>query len=72
MTLKRDFRLLLKPYYVINVIMSIGYVVAKKTPMVCNFLFPSSRPLCELDSVSLYFTFDALLLIYEGWLLVLI
>lgn len=50
MTLKRDFKLLLKPYYVINIIMSIGYIIAKKIPIVCTSLFPSSKPLCELDS----------------------
>lgn len=30
--------------------MSLGYVLAKKTPGVCAFLFPNSNPLCELDS----------------------
>ncbi|XP_073986554.1 thioredoxin-related transmembrane protein 2 homolog [Rhodnius prolixus] len=50
MTFKRDLALLLKPYYVINILMSIGYVLAKKMPGLCTFLFPSSTPACELDS----------------------
>lgn len=50
MAFKRDIKLLLKPYYIINILMSVGYVVAKKTPPLCNFLFPTSKPLCELDS----------------------
>lgn len=55
MTFKRDLALLLKPYYVINILMSIGYVLAKKMPGLCTFLFPSSTPACELDSVRYIF-----------------
>ncbi|XP_066907526.1 thioredoxin-related transmembrane protein 2 homolog [Halyomorpha halys] len=50
MALKRDLKLLLKPYYIINLLMSLGYLVAKKMPGVCNILFSSAKPVCELDS----------------------
>ncbi|KAL1124557.1 hypothetical protein AAG570_001181 [Ranatra chinensis] len=50
MAFKKDLRLLFKPYYLINIILSLGYIVAKKTPGICSLLFPKSDPLCELDS----------------------
>lgn len=50
MSLKKDIRLLLKPYYYVNIVLSISYLVAKKLPIVCTFLFPHSETQCELDS----------------------
>jgi len=52
MSIKKDFILLFKPYYLFNILLSLSYLVAKKMPFVCNILFPSSSPQCELDSVS--------------------
>lgn len=42
--------LLLKPYYLVNIILSLSYIVAKKFPFLCGILFPNSHPQCELDS----------------------
>lgn len=50
MTLKKDLILLLKPYYFVNIFLSVSYVFAKKLPMLCWFLFPTSYPQCELDT----------------------
>lgn len=52
MSLKRDLILLLKPYYFVNIILSLSYLAAKKLPIFCNVIFPSSAPQCELDTVS--------------------
>ena len=51
MSFKKDLKLLLKPYYYVNIILSVSYVVAKKLPFVCTFMFPHSEAQCELDSV---------------------
>ncbi|XP_039762378.1 thioredoxin-related transmembrane protein 2 homolog [Pararge aegeria] len=48
MSFKKDLRQLLKPYYWVNIILSITYVVSKRTPLICNFLFPEAD--CELDT----------------------
>jgi hypothetical protein len=52
MSFKKDLILLLKPYYLVNILLSLSYVAAKKIPILCNILFPSASPQCELDSVS--------------------
>ncbi|XP_060809306.1 thioredoxin-related transmembrane protein 2 homolog [Amyelois transitella] len=48
MSFIKDFRQLLKPYYWINILLSISYVTCKRTAVICNFLFPNTD--CELDS----------------------
>lgn len=48
MAFHKDLRQLLKPYYWINILLSISYVISKRTNLICNFLFPDSD--CELDS----------------------
>ncbi|XP_061725718.1 thioredoxin-related transmembrane protein 2 homolog [Cydia pomonella] len=48
MSFKQDLRQLLKPYYWVNILLSISYVTAKRTGVICNFLFPDVD--CELDS----------------------
>lgn len=53
MKISKDLRLLLKPYYYINIILSLSYIVAKKLPVLCSSLFPSSETVCEFDSVSI-------------------
>lgn len=51
MTIKQDLVLLIKPYYWINIILSISYLVAKKAPYVCSYMFPIKEgDACELDS----------------------
>lgn len=50
MTFKRDLSLLTKPYYWVNILLSISFLVAKKMPGVCSYLFPSKEDECELDS----------------------
>lgn len=50
MTLKKDLVLLFKPYYFVNILLSLSYILAKKFPMSCWLLFPASYPQCELDS----------------------
>ncbi|XP_053623493.1 thioredoxin-related transmembrane protein 2 homolog [Plodia interpunctella] len=48
MSLNKDLRQLLKPYYWVNILLSISYVTCKRTAVICNFLFPNAE--CELDS----------------------
>lgn len=48
MSFKGDLRQLLKPYYWVNILLSISFVSCKRTAIICNFLFPDVD--CELDS----------------------
>lgn len=52
MSLKKDLVLLLKPYYWVNIILSLSYLIAKKTPYLCTRLFTVTKEAgeCELDS----------------------
>ncbi|XP_049840612.1 thioredoxin-related transmembrane protein 2 homolog [Schistocerca gregaria] len=50
MSFKKDLILLLKPYYSINILLSLSYILCKKVPFVCGILFPGSYPQCELDT----------------------
>ncbi|KAJ9589593.1 hypothetical protein L9F63_017178 [Diploptera punctata] len=50
MSFKQDLILLLKPYYLVNILLSLSYLVAKKTPLLCNIVFPSAASQCELDT----------------------
>lgn len=52
MAFKDDLILLLKPYYFVNILLSLSYLAAKKLPFVCNIVFPTAILQCELDSVS--------------------
>ncbi|XP_044261327.1 thioredoxin-related transmembrane protein 2 homolog [Tribolium madens] len=47
MSIKADFKQLLKPYYLFNIILSLSYVILKRTPGVCNYLFHVEE--CEFD-----------------------
>lgn len=49
MGFKKDFVLLAKPYYWVNVVLSLSYLLAKKAPGICSYLFTSSESQCELD-----------------------
>ncbi|XP_023949986.2 thioredoxin-related transmembrane protein 2 homolog [Bicyclus anynana] len=48
MSISKDLRQLLKPYYWVNILLSVTYIVCKRTVIICNILFPESD--CELDS----------------------
>lgn len=51
MTLKKDLNLLLKPYYWVNILLSLSYIIAKRGPYVCSYLLPAeANGECELDS----------------------
>lgn len=50
MTFKKDLSLLMKPYYWVNILLSISFLVAKKMPGVCTYLFPGAEEECEMDS----------------------
>ncbi|XP_046675508.1 thioredoxin-related transmembrane protein 2 homolog [Homalodisca vitripennis] len=50
MKISKDIRLLFKPYYYVNIILSLSYIVSKKLPFLCSFIFPSSESQCEFDS----------------------
>jgi len=52
MSFKKDFILLLKPYYFVNILLSASFIGAKKLPFLCSILFPTASPQCELDTVS--------------------
>lgn len=47
MSLKKDIKLLFKPYYFVNILLSLSYIVLKRTPGVCNYLFNVEE--CEFD-----------------------
>ncbi|XP_076232211.1 thioredoxin-related transmembrane protein 2 homolog isoform X2 [Calliopsis andreniformis] len=47
MPFKKDLRLLVKPYYVINILLSVSYIIAKRIPIICNYVFAQAE--CELD-----------------------
>ncbi len=48
---KTDLKQLLRPYYVLNIVMSLSFLALKMTPPFCRWLFsPSeSNGSCELD-----------------------
>lgn len=51
MGIKKDLVLLVKPYYWINILLSISYLVAKRAPIICSHLFlGKDTEQCELDS----------------------
>ncbi|XP_060532812.1 thioredoxin-related transmembrane protein 2 homolog [Cylas formicarius] len=47
MSFKADALQLLKPYYLVNIILSLSYITLKRTPGICNYLFNSDT--CEFD-----------------------
>lgn len=49
MGFKKDLSLLLKPYYWVNILLSVSYLAAKKLPVLCSYMFPSKENECELD-----------------------
>lgn len=48
MGLKKDLITLLKPYYWVNVILSLSYITAKRVTAICHLVFPDKTE-CELD-----------------------
>lgn len=51
MSFKKDLRLLAKPYYWVNILLSLSYLLAKRAPYLCKILFPTEADTeCELDS----------------------
>lgn len=50
MGLKSDLWLLIQPYYWFNILLSVSYIIAKKAPGICTYLFPRKDAECELDS----------------------
>lgn len=53
MTFKKDLRLVIKPYYWINILLSLTYILAKKTPVLCEYLHEymfAKEEVCEFDS----------------------
>lgn len=49
MAFKKDLTLLLRPYYWVNILLSISYLSSKKIPGLCSYLFPRKEAECELD-----------------------
>ncbi|KAK7076730.1 Thioredoxin-related transmembrane protein 2 [Halocaridina rubra] len=43
MTVLEDLRQLIHPYYVVNILMSLSYLVSKYVPGICEFVFPTSE-----------------------------
>lgn len=50
MSFKKDLVLLTKPYYWVNILLSLSYLLAKRAPYMCKYLFPTEDGECELDS----------------------
>ncbi|RZC42547.1 thioredoxin-related transmembrane protein 2 -like protein [Asbolus verrucosus] len=47
MSIKTDIKQLFKPYYLFNILLSLSYVILKRTPGLCNYLFNVQE--CEFD-----------------------
>ncbi|XP_011869793.1 PREDICTED: thioredoxin-related transmembrane protein 2 homolog [Vollenhovia emeryi] len=47
MSFRKDLKLLVKPYYLINIFLSVSYILFKRLPVVCNYIF--SQDDCEFD-----------------------
>ncbi|KAL1501368.1 hypothetical protein ABEB36_006699 [Hypothenemus hampei] len=47
MSIKQDLLQLTKPYYLINIILSFSYIVLKRIPGICNYLFQTDN--CEFE-----------------------
>lgn len=47
MSLKKDLRQLVKPYYILNLILTFSYITLKKLPGLCNYLFNCEE--CEFN-----------------------
>ncbi|XP_026468462.1 thioredoxin-related transmembrane protein 2 homolog [Ctenocephalides felis] len=47
MSFKKDLVLLLKPYYWVNILLSLSYIIAKRFSIPCVYLFGADN--CELD-----------------------
>lgn len=52
MSFKKDVRQLFKPYYLFNIFLSLSYIILKRLPGVCNYLFNVEE--CEFDGVSCF------------------
>lgn len=52
MTMKKQLRLLAKPYYWVNILLALSYIIAKKVKPVCTRIFNerTDEDSCELDS----------------------
>lgn len=50
MSFGNDLKQLIKPYYLINIALSLSYVVLKRLPGICNYLFGVEE--CEFEGVS--------------------
>ncbi|KAK0166647.1 hypothetical protein PV327_004139 [Microctonus hyperodae] len=47
MSFKKDLQLLFRPYYLINIFLSLSYLVSKRTPFICQYVFAEVE--CELN-----------------------
>ncbi|XP_023018777.2 thioredoxin-related transmembrane protein 2 homolog [Leptinotarsa decemlineata] len=47
MSFKNDLKQLFKPYYIFNILLSFSYIVIKRLPIVCNYVFSTND--CEFD-----------------------
>ncbi|XP_015114764.1 thioredoxin-related transmembrane protein 2 homolog [Diachasma alloeum] len=47
MAFKKDLKLLVKPYYLINILLSLSYMIVKKVTFICEFIFNETD--CELE-----------------------
>jgi hypothetical protein len=54
MSIKKDLRRLLIPYYWINILLSLSYIIAKKTTPLCKLLYSAKTECGELDMVRPY------------------
>lgn len=50
MSFKHDLILLIRPYYLFNIFISLSYIIAKRLPILCFFIFGEVE--CELDGVN--------------------
>lgn len=64
MTLKKELRLLAKPYYWVNILMALSYLISKKAIPICSRIFKHrGEEMCELDSRETEILFFLLIII---------
>lgn len=55
MAFLHDIKELVRPYYLVNCILSISFLVLKTVSPMCMYLFPVGESQCELDMVNTFF-----------------
>ncbi|EDW60333.1 thioredoxin-related transmembrane protein 2 homolog [Drosophila virilis] len=65
MSWKKELRVLAKPYYWVNILLAISYLLAKKTKVICTRLFQQAdqEDVCDMDSREVEILFFLLIVV---------